>query len=152
MYIALVVLMMLVLPVASIAAEMLLGAEPGLLFLVGKWFVFWGVGVRLFTAGIHQLAKPGYTSESIFRIADPNAAKLVTEIGFGNLAIGLLGLTTILMPAWLVPAALAGAVFYLLAGIKHVMNRDRAAAETIPLVSDLGMGALLTVWLVLTLL
>lgn len=151
MYLALIVLLMLVLPVVSIAAEMFIGTEASLLFLVGKWFVFWGVGVRLFTAGIHQLAKPAYTSETIFRIADPNAAKLVTEIGFGNLAIGLLGLATLLMPAWLVPAALAGAVFYLLAGIKHVMNRDRAAAETIPLVSDLGMGALLAAWLVLTL-
>jgi hypothetical protein len=152
MYIALVVLLMLVLPVLSIAVEMLTGSDAGLLFLVGKWFVFWAVGVRLFTAGVHQLVQPGYTSGTIFRIADPNAEKLVTEIGFGNLSIGLLGLLTIVFPAWIVPAALAGGLFYLLAGIKHVMNRDRTSAETIPLVSDLGMGILLAIWLALMLL
>lgn len=152
MYIALIVLLMLVLPVVSIVAEMLIGTDATLLALVGKWFVFWGVGVRLFVAGIRQVTQPSFTAKTIFRIDDPGAEKLVTEIGFGNLSIGLLGLLTLLFPAWLVPTALAGAVFYLLAGIKHVMNRDRSATETIPLVSDLGMGLLLAIWLALTLL
>lgn len=152
MYLALIVLLMLVLPVASIAVELSAGMGGDLLFLVGKWFVFWAVGVRLFTAGVHQVAKPGYTAQTIFRIGDPNAEKLVTEIGFGNLSIGLLGLLSIFNAGWIVPAAIAGCAFYLLAGIKHVMNRERTSVETIPLVSDIAMAALLIVYLAMTLL
>ena len=47
MYLVIVTLLMLVLPVGSIAAEYFSGGAAPLMLLVGKWFVFWSVGVRL---------------------------------------------------------------------------------------------------------
>ena len=52
MYLITVLLLMLVLPVGSIGAEhSYFHSSVPLILLVGKWFVFWGAGVRLFLAG-----------------------------------------------------------------------------------------------------
>jgi hypothetical protein len=71
MYLAVVVLLMGVLPAVSIVAEAALshgGAD--LTLLIGKWFVFWSVGVRLILAGLRQTANPSFTAESIFEVRD----------------------------------------------------------------------------------
>ena len=72
---------------ASVLPDM--GAMMG---LVGKWFTFWGVGARLFLAGLNQVFRPSFTAEEIFEIGDPAVLPIVREIGFANLAIGTFGL------------------------------------------------------------
>jgi hypothetical protein len=67
MYIVVVALTMLILPLASIAID--LGFYPGassVVFSIGRWFVFWGVGVRLFLAGTRQFLQPTFTAREIF--------------------------------------------------------------------------------------
>ena len=66
MYIVVVALTMLVLPLVSIAIDF--GSHPGALavVLVGRWFVFWGVGVRLGLAGMRQLFRPSFTAKELF--------------------------------------------------------------------------------------
>jgi hypothetical protein len=67
MYLATILLWMLVLPAASVAVEAL--RAPGaadLMALIGKWFTFWAVGARLFTAGAMQTFRPQFTAGSIF--------------------------------------------------------------------------------------
>ena len=54
-YLAIVVLLMLVLPLASLLIET---REPGLA-LVGKWWTFWAIGVRLPRGGFRTIA-PSY--------------------------------------------------------------------------------------------
>jgi hypothetical protein len=45
MYVVSVVLFMLVLPLVSIAVELSMGSHVGgTVFVVGRWFVFWGAG------------------------------------------------------------------------------------------------------------
>jgi hypothetical protein len=69
MYLAAVILLMLVLPAASVAIEAL--RTPGaadLMALIGKWFTFWAVGARLFIAGVMQGFRPQFTAQSIFDI------------------------------------------------------------------------------------
>jgi hypothetical protein len=66
---------------------------------------------------------------SIFRIGDPNALKIVSELGFGNIAIGALGVLSLFNAAWIVPAAVAMLVFYALAGGQHVRNAERTSSE-----------------------
>ena len=51
MYYVLVAGLMVVLPVVSIVIEWLSVPGADLIPLIGKWFVFWAVGVRLFAAG-----------------------------------------------------------------------------------------------------
>jgi hypothetical protein len=87
MYLMVVVLLMGVLPVVSIIAEGALshgGADLAL--LIGKWFVFWSVGVRLILAGLRQIANPSFTAESIFGVRDKGALTIVRELGCGNLS------------------------------------------------------------------
>jgi hypothetical protein len=56
MYLAAIVLLMLVLPLISVAAQApMLPDAAALMGLVGKWLTFWGVGVRLFLAGLNQV-------------------------------------------------------------------------------------------------
>ena len=59
MYLAVVVSLMGVFPLASVVAEAALqhgGAD--LTLLAGKWFVFWAVGARLILAGLRQILNP----------------------------------------------------------------------------------------------
>ena len=74
--------------------------------------------------------------------------KIVSELGFGNIAIGALGVLSIFNAAWIVPAAIAMAIFYALAGGKHVMNAQRTASETWALWSDVWAAVVLAGWLV----
>jgi hypothetical protein len=147
MYFIFVILLMLVLPVASTAVEALwLGDDGGLIFLLGKWFVFWTVGVRLLLAGVRQVAQPRFTAESIFDIKDPAAYPIVREISFGNLAIGVLGLASLAQPAWVVPAAIVGGLYYGLAGGGHTFRGDRNFNEQTALVTDLMIFVVLAVF------
>ncbi len=113
MYLAVVVLLMGALPIASIVVEYAARhGEPDLVSLTGKWFVFWSVGVRLILAGLRQVANPVFTA-------------------------GTLGALALVHEGWIVPAAIAGGLFYGLAGVKHLMRGDRNATENIATVSDL---------------
>ena len=52
MYFAVVILLLLIFPVASVVVDAATsGNTVSILFLMGRWFVFWAVGVRLFIAG-----------------------------------------------------------------------------------------------------
>ncbi len=147
MYRHAVIVLMLVLPAACVLIEAALpGSSTPLFDLVGKWFVFWAVGVRLFVAGIMQTTRPQFTSASIFGISDPAAHAIVREVGFGNLAMGTLGLCTLVKPEWLLSAALVGGLYYGLAGAGHAIRGERNAKEQLALVTDLAAFALLAAY------
>jgi hypothetical protein len=95
--------------------------------------------------------QPSFTAKTIFEIADKDAEKIVVELGFANLAMGALGLLSLAQPAWIVPAAIVGAIYYGLAGAKHGVNSGRNANENFALYSDLAIFALLAIWLAFTL-
>jgi Family of unknown function (DUF6790) len=148
MYFTAILLLMLVLPVASVVADALASqGAPDLTLLIGKWFTFWSVGVRLFMAGVMQVFRPQFTAQSIFNIKDDAALGLVREIGFGNLAMGTLGLLSSAKPEWIVPAAIAGGLYYGLAAFGHLLRKDRNFKEQAALVSDFAIFALLA-WFV----
>ena len=140
-----IILFMLVLPIISIAQDTATGT--GLVAAIGTWFVFWGVGWRLVAAGASQLVRPAYTASDIFEIKDPSATKLVLEIGFGNLALGVPAIASLWFPQWVPALALAGAIFFSLAGIQHVRNKASTRAEIAAMISDLGLAAVLIVYL-----
>jgi hypothetical protein len=148
MYFIFVALFLFVLPAISVVVEALLrGAGADLILLVGKWFVFWGVGVRLFIAGVRQVAQPRFTAESIFQVKDRGALANVREVGFANLAMGALGLLTLAKPSFLVAAAIVGDLYYGLAGAGHAVRGDKNASEWTALVTDLFMFFLLAAFL-----
>ena len=62
---------------------------------------------------------------------------IVRELGFANLSIGVLGLSTIFRGSWIMPAAIAGGLFYCFAGIGHLMKKNRNRLENSAMFSDL---------------
>jgi len=148
MYLAVVVLLMGVLPLGSILVEALVShGDAGIVFLIGKWFVFWSVGVRLLLAGVRQIVNPAFTAETIFGLKGTGALTIVRELGFGNVSIGLVGALSLLNRGWVVPAALVGGLFYGLAGLEHLRKGDRNATENIAMVSDLFIFVVLAGYL-----
>jgi hypothetical protein len=110
MYYAIVILLMLIFPLASVVLDLLL-FHGFLLIVVAKWFVFWAVGVRLFTAGLRQAIDPGFTAKKIFDFKNSEPLFIIRELGFANIALGTTALLSILNPAWLIPPAIAGCLF-----------------------------------------
>jgi hypothetical protein len=145
MYFISVVLLLLVFPALSVLTEAWYVPGADLMWLMGKWFVFWACGVRLFVAGIMQTLKPEFTAKSIFEIDAPAAYAIVREVGFGNLAMGTLGLASLFEPSWVVPAAVVGGLYYGLAGLGHLFRRGNLK-EQFALWSDLAIFALLAVF------
>jgi hypothetical protein len=149
MYLASIFLLMLVLPAAGVVVEALwFGTAADIMLLVGKWFVFWAVGVRLFIAGVRQVAQPQFTAESIFEIKDRAAFGIVRELGFANLSTGTLGLASLAVPAWVVPAAIVGGLFYGLAAAGHAFRGKRNFNEQTALISDIFAFVVLAVFVV----
>ncbi|HOV20935.1 MAG TPA: hypothetical protein PLK10_15980 [Ottowia sp.] len=143
MYYAIIGLFMLVLPLLCIGAESLYFGAALDAALVAKWFAFWAVGWRLLLAGCKQMAQPRYTAREILGLKSDESLILVRELGFANVAIGLIGVLSLWLPSWRLAGALAGGVFYGLAGVMHALQDHRNRLENVAMVSDLGACAVL---------
>lgn len=143
MYYAVVATLMFLFPLASIAIEGAGGRAALGAALVGKWFVFWSVGLRLLMAGVRQVLQPEYTANVILGLESSESLLLVRELGFANLALGLVGISSLPFPGWRLPVALAGGVFYGLAGANHVLQPHRNQLENVAMTSDLFVAAIL---------
>jgi hypothetical protein len=137
LYYLIVVLLLFVFPLASIITESATRGTPLGTALIAKWYVFWAVGWRLFLAGTRQVAQPRYTARVILGLQSDEPLVLVRELGFANLGIGLVGIVSLEVASWRLAAALAGGIFYLLAGLNHVLQPKRNRLETTAMVSDL---------------
>ena len=96
---------------------------------------------------MRQVANPTFTAEIIFAVKEKAAPTIVRELGFANLSIGLIGVLALLRSDWITPAAIAGALFYALAGIKHLIKGERNGAENIAMISDLFIALVLAGYL-----
>jgi hypothetical protein len=144
MYIAMLMGLMLIFPITSIALESFMHGHGVLdVAIAGKWFVFWGVGVRLLIAGLRQIVQPRYTAETILGVKNSDALLIVRELGFANTAIGTAGLGGVLLADWTLPLAAIGAIFYSLAGINHMMHKQRNKLQDAAMISDLFAAAVL---------
>jgi hypothetical protein len=147
MYLLIVLLLMLVLPVGSICVEhSYLHSTAPLMMSVGKWFVFWSAGVRLFLAGLRQFFQPRFTSEQIFGIKSDDALPFVRELGVANFATGTVGIASLGNPGFTLPLAIIAAIFYGIAGIRHVADGGRTRNENIAMVSDLFISLILAAY------
>jgi hypothetical protein len=146
MYVAMLISFMLILPVVSIALEGVIYNQGVLdVAVAGKWFVFWAVGVRLLIAGLRQIVQPRYTAETILGVKNPDATLVVRELGFANTAIGSAGLGSIFLAGWTLPLAVIGVVFYALAGISHVMHKQRNKLQNAAMTSEFFAATMLAI-------
>jgi hypothetical protein len=142
-----VVLLMAVLPLASIGGERIFHGLP-LMPLVGKWFVFWGAGVRLVLAGVRQFFQPRFTAEKIFNIRGNDALPVIRELGVANFATGVAGMASLGKPSFILPVAITAAIFYGIAGIRHLADGGRTANENIAMISDLLVALVFAAYVV----
>ncbi|BAU55799.1 DUF6790 family protein [Mucilaginibacter gotjawali] len=146
-YFAVIMLLMLLLPIISIAIDTYYNPDMALMALTGKWFVFWAIGVRLFTAGLRQAAKPAFTAQHIFHINDAGSQVIVRELGFANVCMGLIGILSILLPGWCPAAAFVGGLYMGIAGVHHIIKKPAGANEVIAMVSDLFIFLVMAIYL-----
>jgi len=140
--------MIFFLPVIAILCETLGGKAVFTIGLVGKWFVFSASGLRLFIAGIKQVIDPGFTTTEIFKITDTSGFPIVRELGFANICFGTLGIISLFMPEWRVPAAFCSGMYYAFAAFVHIFKKSRSANENFALITDIYVFAVLAVYFV----
>lgn len=149
MYFITVIALTLVLPLAGAAWEAQ-HADANFLLLFGKWTAFFAAGARLFIAGLRQALQPRYTLKEIFEIDDDAPLQIVQELGFANLAMGTMGLLSLLHPLLTFAAALMGGLYYGLAGLKHVARKTRSAERSLAMATDLWVFAVLAVYVLMS--
>jgi hypothetical protein len=72
----------------------------------------------------------------------------VRELSFANLSTGTLGLATLAVPGWLVPAAIVGGLYHGLAAVGRAFRRGRNFSEQTALVSDVFAFVILVAFVV----
>jgi hypothetical protein len=147
MYFLVVIVLMIALPVLSTYADYvwLDGGLP-VIVLTGRWFVFWSGGVRLVLAGLRQFFQPQFTSRESFGLTNDDALPLVRELGIANFATGIVGMASLAKPGVVLPIAISVAIFLGIAGLRHAIDGGRTKNETIAMVTDLFVSAVLIVY------
>ncbi|HSY60603.1 MAG TPA: DUF6790 family protein, partial [Cytophaga sp.] len=104
--------------------------------LLGKWFIFSAVGLRLFMAGCRQIFSPAFTAEEIFHIHSSEVYPIVRELGFANLCFGLIGIFSLTKSHWRIVSAFGSGLYYGLAAILHVTKDASGVNELFALITD----------------
>jgi len=145
LYLASVLLFMLLLPVISIVIDA--GYKSGIsIFYIGKWFVFWAIGIRLLTAGLRQVIKPGFTAKDILHIDSIESHIIVRELGFANICFGLAGVLSLYIPEWRTAAAFTGGLYMGIAGVQHIIKKPSTPNEVVAMVSDIFIFLVMAVY------
>ena len=134
-----VILFFLIVPIAGTIIESLLFPRAHNIFQIGfKWFVFSGVGLRLFTAGVKQTLSPLFTAKEIFKVEDSKSFAIVRELGLANICLGIIGILSFFFADFRLASAMAGGLYLGGAGLIHVTRKnDKDGKETFAMVSDL---------------
>jgi hypothetical protein len=132
------------LPIFSIGNEHYIHHSPApLMFLVGKWFVFWCGGIRLSFSGFWQFFQPRFTVEKIFGIRSDDPLPFVRELGIANFATGTVGDLSIVQSSFILPVAIIAALFFGIAGIRHVTDKHKNLKQNMATVTDLFVSLVL---------
>ncbi|HUB60561.1 MAG TPA: DUF6790 family protein [Puia sp.] len=143
---------MLILPILSMVLEATIRKSPLSTDLSAKYFIGWAIGVRLLIAGLRQSIRPQFTAEQIFNIRDSrDSLPFIRELGFANICMGLLGFVSFFNQEWRMPAAVAGGLYFGLAGFLHAFRKAATFNELIAKISDLFIFGVAVLYAVFTL-
>lgn len=134
--------------VCSLVERLKNGDTLPLVALLGKWFIFFSVGVRLFMAGIKQITDPAFTAKEIFHINSPESLPIVRELGFANLCFGLIGIISLFIPAWRIVSAFGSGLYYGIAGFQHLIKKPAGANEKFAMITDIVIFVCLAVYFI----
>lgn len=142
---------MFILPVLSVLINFWIDRQLFRWALIGKWFVFWSIGARLFIAGLRQIFNPAFTAENIFHIEDKESYAIVKELGFANVCLGTISIVSLFVPEWRTAAAFAGGLFFGLAGANHLIKKPASSNEVIAMISDIFIFLVMLIYLLVRL-
>ena len=134
-----VILFFYVLPISCILIEIIAFPQTEVWAVMIKWFVFWGVGLRLFTAGMKQVISPQFTAKAIFKLEDNKSYPLIRELGFANICSGLCGILSLVYINFRIAALFIGCAYYGLALLQHLYRREKNATEIFVTITDLSI-------------
>jgi hypothetical protein len=140
--------LLFIMPLLSIVAEVIIDHVPVGWLLIGKWFVFWTVGIRLFTAGISQSSNPAFTA-GIFKMTTRESYIVIRELGLANISLGVTGILSLINDHWRALAAIAGTLFFGLAGVQHLLKKPDSSHEVIAMIGDLFVMIVLLLYLII---
>jgi hypothetical protein len=150
-YLVAVVSLTVILPVVSALAESIMrGGGFGSAGRLGEWFIFWAVGVRLFSAGIRQIVNPAFTARDIFHIEGNASHPIVRELGFANICFGAIGIISLFLPQWRIVSAFGSGLYYGIAGFNHMIKKPASPNEAAALISDIFISLALLAYVALT--
>jgi hypothetical protein len=150
MYFITVIALTLLFPIGTTIWDMQHSVDANVVLVFGKWTAFFAAGVRLFIAGLRQALQPQFTLKQIFEIEDEAAQPIVQELGFANLAMGAMGLFALLHPLLTFASALMGGLFYGLAGLKHVLSKQRTGERSVAMATDIWVFVVLAAYVALS--
>ncbi len=150
-YLIMNMLLLFILPLLSIASECIIEKETMDWILIGKWFIFWAIGIRLFTAGIKQSSNPEFTAVKIFKMRSSESFVVIRELGFANIALGVMGILSVINSNWRILAAITGGLFFGFAGTQHLFKRPDSRNELIAMLYDLIVLLIIVLYLIFTL-
>lgn len=135
-YIIISISFLCILPLASVVAEMKLEETTLHWILFGKWFLFWASGIRLFIAGIWRVSDPEYIAIKVFRININENYAMIRELGIANIALGCMGILSLINEHWRLLAAITSAIFFGLMALQDFSRKSDTFNEYIVLVYD----------------
>jgi len=144
-----VIAIIVVLPLLSIVVEEIVRGNPPLSYdMIGKWFIFYSAGIRLFTAGIRQIFNPSFTAKDIFHLEDVSGFPIVRELGFANVSFGVIGILSLVFPGWRIVSGVGSGLFYGMAALNHYLKKPAGANEVFAMVTNVFVFLLLAAYVV----
>ena len=123
-----------VLPIAAAALESRVDQLALTWPLYWKWFIFWGVGIRLFFKGVKLASTPQFTGLSLSSFKNRESYLLLLELGFANMALGSMAILSVINDQWRLIAAIAGAIYFGLADMLRLLKKPAGRHEGVALV------------------
>ena len=123
-----------VLPIAAAALESRVDQLALSWPIYWKWFIFWGVGIRLFFKGVKLASTPQFTGLSLSSFKNRESYLLLLELGFANMALGSMGILSVINDQWRLIAAIAGAIYFGLADMLRLLKKPAGRHEGVALV------------------
>jgi hypothetical protein len=126
-----------VLPIAAAGLEARIGQVALSWPNYWKWFIFWGVGIRLFFKGIKLASTPQFTGLSLSSFKNRESYLLLLELGFANMALGSMGILSLINDQWRLITAIAGAIYFGLADMLRLLQKPNGRHELVALIYNI---------------
>lgn len=141
------IMFLTVLPLLSAAAEYHFAKVNISAALVGKWFIFWTVGIRFLVAGFIQVIRQGRGGSAILLQGD-QSGEFGKILGLVKMFLAGLAFLCMMKESWSLLAAITVGIYVGLAGFQHDFKKPGTAEGWISMIYDMIVFVVITTCLV----